>query len=82
MMAIVADPRAECPRCAYLADQVAFWKDQQKFAASAAATIADLDEEAPALRQLLRAEMERRRRAEDELVKVQYELLCLKGEQP
>lgn len=58
----------------YLTDEVAFWKDQQKFAASTAATIADLDEEAPALRQMLRAEKERRRRAEDEVDRLSYRL--------
>jgi len=71
----------ECPRCVTLRDEVTFWKDQQRFAASAAATIADLDEEAPALRQMLRRERERRRRAEDEVSRLAYELQVATGTQ-
>lgn len=40
--------------------EVAFWQEQQKLAANVAATIADLDETAPALRQMLRQERARR----------------------
>lgn len=77
----MGDGLTECPTCVWLRDEVAFWKDQQKFAASVAATVADLDEEAPALRQLLRQERERRQRVERENVALAYELACLKGEQ-
>lgn len=68
-------------RIAYLENQVAFWRDQQKFAASTAATIADLDEEAPALRQMLRREIERRRAAEDEVTRLTYRLQVVTGTQ-
>lgn len=67
----------DCPNCVRLREEVTFWKDQQKFAASVAATVADLDEEAPALRQLLRAEKERRRKAEDECDRIAYRLAKL-----
>lgn len=59
-------------RIAYLESDRDFWKDQQKFAANVAATIADLDEDAPALRQMLRQERDRRKRAESALVTVDY----------
>jgi len=71
----------ECPRCVTLRAEVAFWKDQQRFAASAAATIADLDEQAPALRQMLRRERERRRRAEAEVDRLTYALQIAAGTQ-
>lgn len=59
-------------RIAHLESDRDFWKDQQKFAANVAATIADLDEQAPALRQLLRQERDRRKRAESALVTADY----------
>ena len=68
-------------RIAYLEGEVKFWKDQQRLAADVAAGIADLDEQAPALRQMLRTERARRKQAEADLVRVQYELDCLKGVQ-
>lgn len=72
----------ECARCKYLRGEVEFWKEQQKFASSVAATIADLDEVAPALRQLLRAEKERRRAAEEEADRLRYRLDALTGNLP
>ncbi len=56
--------------------EVTFWRDQRNLAANVAATIADLDEEAPALRQLLRQERARRKAAEDEVVRLAYQLEC------
>lgn len=69
-------------RVAHLEGEVSFWRDQQKFAASVAATVADLDEQAPAMRQMLRTERERRRRAEDEVDRLTYRLMTLEGTQP
>jgi len=43
---------------------VAFWQDQQQFAAKVAGDIADLDEQAPALRQMLGRERSRRKEVE------------------
>jgi hypothetical protein len=60
---------------------VVFWKDQQKLAANVAATIADLDEEAPALRQLLRGEIKRRRTAEHRVAVLEYRLQEIQGTQ-
>jgi chromosome segregation ATPase len=53
-------------RTEYLERDRDFWREQQKFASDMCATIADLDEVAPALRQVLRAEIKRRKEAEDE----------------
>jgi hypothetical protein len=72
----------ECERCRRLGDEVTFWKDQQKFAANVAATICDLDDVAPALRQMLRAEKERRREAEDTVSRLEYQLHLLRGTAP
>lgn len=72
----------DCPNCARLRDELAFEKDMRKFAQSAAATIADLDEVAPALRQLLRAEIARRKRAEDEADRLAYRLSLADGTAP
>jgi len=52
---------------------VEFWRGQQKLAADVAAGIADLDEEAPALRQMLRQERGRRKAAEREVNVATYE---------
>ena len=69
-------------RVAYLEGEVAFWKDQQRLAASVAATVADLDEQTPALRQMLRQERDRRKRAEDEVSQLTYRLMQLTGTAP
>jgi len=69
-------------RIAYLEREVAFWKDQQRFAANVAAGIADLDEVAPALRQMLRVEKVRRRAAEDKVDALTYRLAELTGTLP
>lgn len=60
-LAVLAD------RLAYITADRDFEREMRKFATSAAATIADLDEVAPALRQLLRRETERRKQAEERL---------------
>lgn len=73
---------AKCARCVYLEGEVAFWRDQQKFAASMVSTIADLDEVAPALRQLLRQEIERRKSAENEVARLSYRLAEARGALP
>lgn len=49
-----------------LTEERDFWRDQQQFAAKVAGDIADLDEQAPALRQMLRAEKSRREATESE----------------
>lgn len=67
----VAALRADNER---LRAEAAFWQDQQKFAANVAAGIADLDEEAPALRQMLRVERGRRKDAEEESDRRGYRL--------
>jgi len=59
---------------AYLEGEVEFWKGQQKLAADVAAGIADLDEQAPALRQMLRTERARRTAAEAEVDRLTYAL--------
>lgn len=69
-------------RVAYLEDQVAFWKDQQRFAASVAGNIADLDEQAPALRQMLRREIERRKAVEERCDLLAYRLAEANGALP
>ena len=48
----------------YWRKEAEFWREQQALAANVAATIADMDEVAPALRQLLRQEKDRRRSEE------------------
>ncbi len=56
-----------CDRCDILRRDVAFWREQQKLAASIAATLADVndyDGRVAALRSMLGAEKERRREAE------------------
>lgn len=70
-----------CERCKTLRDEVEFWKDQQHFASSMVATIADLDEVAPALRQMLRQEIERRQAAEAEADRLGYQLAIATGTQ-
>ena len=73
---------SEADRIRFLEAEVAFWKDQQRFAASAEATIADLEEVAPALRQLLRAETVRRKAAEAEAERLAYwlsQLAAMRG---
>lgn len=74
--------REDCPNCARLRDELAFERDMRKFAQSTAATIADLDEVAPALRQMLRTEIARRRRAEDEIARLAYRLGLAEGTLP
>lgn len=69
---MTADPN--CPRCASLRDEVSFWQEQQRFASSMVATIADLDEVAPALRQMLRTEIEHRKQIQAELDRATLEL--------
>jgi hypothetical protein len=71
-----------CRRCSYLEGEVAFYQEQMMLAANVAASIADLDEVAPALRQMLRAEKERRRAAEDEAARLDYRLAELTGTLP
>jgi hypothetical protein len=71
-----------CERCEKLRADVAFWRDQQKFAASVAANLADLndyDGRLAALRSLLSKETERRRKAEDELAVLSYRLQVATG---
>jgi len=60
---------------AALRREVAFWQDQQHLAANVAAGIADLDEVAPVLRQMLRTERARRHQVENDLDRARYELL-------
>jgi len=62
--ASLAEERKQTAR---LRAEVEFWQGQQKLAANVASTIADLDEQAPALRDLLRAERLRREKAETAL---------------
>lgn len=69
-------------RIAYLEGEVEFWKGQQKLAADVAAGIADLDEVAPALRQLLRQERARRIAAEAEVDRLAYQLQQLAAPPP
>jgi hypothetical protein len=71
-----------CRRCTYLEGEVAFYREQMLLAAGVAANIADLDEVAPALRQMLRAEKERRRAAEAEVARLDYRLAELTGTLP
>jgi len=71
-----------CERCFALRDQVRFWREQQKFAASVVANLADLDDyddRLAALRQLLRRETERRRAAEHENAVLTYRLAQATG---
>lgn len=72
----------DCRNCARLRDELTFERDMRKFAQSAAATIADLDEVAPALRQMLRTEIARRRKAEDEVTRLAYRLALVDGTAP
>lgn len=70
----------DCERCAKLRDELAFERDMRKLAQSAVATIADLDEVAPALRQILRTEIARRERAEHEADILAYKVEELQAE--
>jgi hypothetical protein len=73
-----------CGRCEKLRADVAFWRDQQKLAASVAANLADLndyDGRLDALRSLLAKETERRKRAEDEASVLTYKLQVATGSQ-
>ena len=69
-------------RIAYLEREVEFWRDQYRLAADVAAGIADLDDVAPALRQMLRTEKERRKAAEHEVDVLTYRLAELTGTLP
>jgi len=74
-----------CERCELLRKDVAFWRDQQKFAASVAANLADLndyDGRVDALRKLLGIEIERRRQAEREATVLAYKLAEAPGTLP
>jgi hypothetical protein len=84
----VSDPipkgAPDCERCEILRADVAFWRDQQKFAASVAANLADLndyDGRLEALRSLLSKETERRKRAEDKVSALTYKLQVATGTQ-
>lgn len=73
-----------CERCEKLRADVAFWRDQQKFAASVAATLADMndyDGRLEALRSLLSKEIERRKQAEQEVAVLTYRLQVATGTQ-
>lgn len=72
-------------RCELLRADVAFWRDQQKFAASVAGNLADLndyDGRVDSLRKLLRREIERRKTAEREATVLAYNLAKATGELP
>jgi hypothetical protein len=72
----------DCERCAILRADAAFWRDQQKFAASVAATLADLndyDGRVASLRSMLARERERRQRAEHEATVLTYRLQVATG---
>ena len=56
-----------------LLDEAAFWKGQRDLAAQVAAKIADLDEESPALRQMLRTERGRREAEEARNISLEVE---------
>lgn len=82
--AAIPDGGPRCDRCEKLRADVAFWRDQQKFAASVAANVADLndyDGRLAALRSLLAKETERRRRAEDQVAALTYQLQVATGTQ-
>lgn len=71
-----------CERCTHLRSEVAFWRDQQKFAASVAANLADLndyDQRVASLRSMLGKERERRREAEDQVAVLTYRLQVATG---
>jgi hypothetical protein len=71
-----------CERCETLRADVAFWRDQQKFAASVAANLADLNDyegRLEALRSLLSKGTERRKRAEDKVSALTYKLQVATG---
>lgn len=70
--ALIAARHKCCDRVDQLRAEVQFWRQQRDFAVDVATTISGLDEEAPALRQLLRRERERRHRAEDEIVRLRW----------
>jgi hypothetical protein len=71
---LVAEQRDHAATRDKLTDEIKFWKDQQKFAAKVAGDIADLDEQSPALRQMLRTERARRKAVEAESVQQAYML--------
>jgi len=68
----IRDAEAQRGKQKHLVREVEFWKEQRDLAANVAAGIADLDEVAPALRQVLRTERERRKRSEDENDRLAY----------
>lgn len=73
-----------CDRCEKLRADVAFWRDQQKFAASVAADLADLndhDQQVAKLRSLLAQERDRRHKAEREVDVLTYRLQLVEGTQ-
>jgi hypothetical protein len=70
---MVDGQRVLAERLAYMAAERDFEKGMRQFATSVTATIADLDEEAPALRQLLRQEKQRREEAERQLDELRKE---------
>lgn len=74
-----------CERCAALRKDVEFWREQQKLAADMVSSLADLNDHnqrVDSLRQLLRRETERRRRAEHENAVLTYRLAEATGTQP
>jgi hypothetical protein len=74
-----------CERCEKLRADVAFWRDQQKFAAKVAGDLADLndyDGRIAALRSMLAKEIDRRKAAEDQVASLSYRLQCATGDQP
>lgn len=74
-----------CERCETLRADAAFWRDQQKFAASVAANLADLndyDGRLAALRSRLAKEGDRRRKAEDQVAVLSYKLAEATGTLP
>jgi hypothetical protein len=71
-----------CKQCEKLRADVTFWRDQQKFAASVAANLADLndyDGRVDSLRSLLRQEIERRQKAERQVAVLAYRLQVATG---
>jgi hypothetical protein len=71
-----------CERCEKLRADVAFWRDQQKFAAQVASDLADLndyDGRVASLRSLLAREIDRRQTAEREVASLTYRLQLATG---
>jgi hypothetical protein len=68
-----------CERCALLRKEALFRYEQQLFAASVAANLADLNDYDGRLAALLSKETERRKRAEDEATLLAYKLQVATG---